>query len=167
MLALCAMIATPAFPADEPSPPASERISPARMKLAEEMVEQMEMRKVFDSSVESYVDIMRDAWKKQIPNLGDADRKLLEGIARTELAKNTDTLLKQTIVIYARHFSEADLKAAIAFNKTPAGRRMIAVMPAITDECAKLGAALIAPTMDRIAAEFQSQKSSKAKTNAL
>ncbi len=55
-----------------------------------------------------------------------------------ELAK-PDELTELVVPIYVRHLDEKTLDAVIAFNKTPAGKKMIASMPAITRESVAAG----------------------------
>ena len=53
-------------------------------------------------------------------------------------------------VIYARHFSEDDLKALIAFYKSDAGKHFAAELPAVSQECVALNVPFTKRFMARI-----------------
>ena len=59
-------------------------------------------------------------------------------IARAE--QDADTLLAPMVEDYARYFTSADLRALIAFYKTPAGQRMSFAAPVISANSSYVGA---------------------------
>jgi hypothetical protein len=52
---------------------------------------------------------------------------------------NSDELVNQIIPIYDKHLTHAELKELIKFYETPVGKKMIAVMTAITAESMQAG----------------------------
>ncbi len=52
-----------------------------------------------------------------------------------------EQLVDMVVPIYDRHFTDADIKALIAFYETPAGKKFIAATPAITQESMAAGQA--------------------------
>lgn len=59
----------------------------------------------------------------------------------TEFMKevNADDLVKLTIPIYQKYYSEEDIAAIIVFYKSPVGQRMLATMPAVIQDGMKVG----------------------------
>lgn len=59
----------------------------------------------------------------------------------TELEREfkAEDLTALVVPVYARHFTEDELKAIIAFYRTPAGEKMIAAMPQISRESMEIG----------------------------
>ena len=53
---------------------------------------------------------------------------------RTELAPRRDELFNDVARLYAQRFTEAELKDALAFYKTPLGKKLIAEEPRVLDE---------------------------------
>jgi hypothetical protein len=52
-----------------------------------------------------------------------------------------DELLERIVPVYEKHFSAAEIDALLAFYRTPAGRKAIAVMPAVMSESVAAGQA--------------------------
>lgn len=52
---------------------------------------------------------------------------------------SADDLINLTVPVYAKYYTEEDLDQVIAFYKTPAGRKVIAVTPQIVQESMQLG----------------------------
>ncbi|MCF6404941.1 DUF2059 domain-containing protein [Chitinophaga filiformis] len=52
---------------------------------------------------------------------------------------HAEDLVNLTIPVYAKYYTEEDLDQVIAFYKTPAGRKVIAVTPQIVQESMVLG----------------------------
>jgi hypothetical protein len=59
----------------------------------------------------------------------------------TEFRKevNADELVNLIIPVYDKHLSHAEVKELIRFYETPVGKKMISVMPAITQESMQVG----------------------------
>jgi hypothetical protein len=59
----------------------------------------------------------------------------------TEFRKevSADELVNLIIPVYDKHLSHAEIKELIRFYETPVGKKMIAVMPAITQESMQVG----------------------------
>jgi hypothetical protein len=53
---------------------------------------------------------------------------------------NVKDIVELTIPAYAKHLDDATLDASIVFYESPAGRNLVAQLPAITVEAAKAGA---------------------------
>jgi len=59
--------------------------------------------------------------------------------------------------IYNKHFSEDDLKKMVALNNTEFGKKMIRVMPLITQEGMQAGQSLGPKIQERILARFKNE----------
>ena len=78
----------------------------------------------------------------------------------TEFRKeiNSDELVNQIIPIYDKHLTHAELKELIKFYETPVGKKMIAVMPAITAESMQAGQQWGVEVARRAKAKLDAQK---------
>ena len=78
----------------------------------------------------------------------------------TEFRKelNTDDLINQIIPIYDKHLTPAEVKELIKFYESPVGKKMIAVMPAITAESMQAGQQWGVEFARRAKARLEAQK---------
>jgi hypothetical protein len=60
---------------------------------------------------------------------------------RSELAPRAADLLTEVAKLYANRFSEAELKDALAFFKSPVGRKLVAEEPRIIDQSVEVAEA--------------------------
>lgn len=79
------------------------------------------------------VEQMFSSFKKMLPNVPE---EAWDEIMKEISAKD---FIDMTVPIYVKHFTVAEMKAIIAFYETPAGAKMIAVMPEITRESYEVG----------------------------
>lgn len=70
-------------------------------------------------------------------------------------------LVEMIIPIYEKHFTEADIKAIIAFYNTPVGKKFIMKQPVIQQESFKVGSAWGRKLGMRVAAKLQEFKKKK------
>ena len=78
----------------------------------------------------------------------------------TEFRKeiNADELVNLIIPVYDKHLTPAELKELIKFYETPVGKKMIAVMPAITAESMQIGQQWGMEVARRARAKLDAQK---------
>ena len=78
----------------------------------------------------------------------------------TEFRKelNADELVSLIIPVYDKHLTQAELKELIKFYETPVGKKMIAVMPAITAESIQIGQQWGMEVARRAKAKLDAQK---------
>lgn len=85
---------------------------------------------------------------KQVnPNISDTAIKDVQQ-AVTEIMTRPSTqekLIDSIVVIYAKHFSDAEIRQLIQFYKTPLGLKIIRTMPGIAQESMAAGEAVITP----------------------
>lgn len=81
----------------------------------------------------------------------------------TEFRKeiNADELVNLIIPVYDKHLTAAELKELIKFYETPVGKKMIAVMPAITAESMQVGQQWGTEVARRAKAKLEAQQQKK------
>ena len=135
-----AAAAAPAVPAAAPIDPAFEKDIPQLLAVtgAAAMGEQV-------------MDQMLASMKPMAPQLPDTFWTQL----RVELTG--ESLIELVVPIYAKHLSPEDVKALIAFYESPAGKKLIAVQPAITAESMSVGQAWGQEVAMKVVAKMQAQ----------
>ena len=76
---------------------------------------------------------MISALKKQTP---DASEDFWN---RFEKKMEVHELIEKIIPVYDKYYTIEDLKAVNAFYESPAGRKILATLPQVMQECMKLG----------------------------
>ncbi len=61
-----------------------------------------------------------------------------------------EELLNETVPLYARHFSSAEIEQLTAFYKGPLGSKMLAVSPQIMGESMQISQRIVAPRIQKI-----------------
>lgn len=102
---------------------------------------------------------------KKNPNLGPGWVEHMDSMF-DEMWKNfpIDELLEVQVPVYQKHFTHADIDSLVAFYESPAGRKYLAEMPAITSESVQammpIMQKMMAKATERMQAEVaQAQKS--------
>lgn len=115
--------------------------TPARLAAAREMVEASGAVDVLRSGRIEH-DIVAQVLKTT-PSLSPEDADKIEQAFREELAAEWPTLIDGMVKVYAKHFTEADLRAIVDFYHSEAGRHLVEQTPAIATE----GTAVTMPFM--------------------
>lgn len=68
---------------------------------------------------------------------------------------SSDDFLNSIAEVYARHFSEDELKQLAVFYETPLGKRVVESLPAISQECMSIGATAGADAAQRALRRLQ------------
>jgi hypothetical protein len=102
---------------------------------------------------------MIPALKQAIP---DAPDEFWERFAKKV---DPNDLIELVVPIYDKHLSHEDITAALAFYRTPAGERTIAVMPQIMHDCMAAGQAWGAKLGRQAAAEVEAERAKQQQTN--
>lgn len=84
--------------------------------------------------------------RQDAPDLKDDTLQTIRQVFREEMTANQKNMIDELIVIYARHYSEQDLKALAAFYRTEAGKRLVEQAPAVAMESGRL----VMPVMMKI-----------------
>ncbi|MGW8391147.1 DUF2059 domain-containing protein [Pseudoduganella sp. HUAS MS19] len=64
--------------------------------------------------------------------------------------KLVDELYKQVVPLYARHFTQEDVKALTAFYRSPVGKKSLEVMPVLMGESAQAAQKLVQERAKRV-----------------
>jgi Uncharacterized protein conserved in bacteria len=140
-LALSLAFAVPAFAADE--------IAPERLALAKQVMELNGSSAAY-SDYGKNLDRMVDQLLQSMPGADDATVADIKKIAVEEFNAYRPTLIDGIVKVYAKHFTEKDLKALIAFYKSDAGKHFSAEIPAVSQECMDLSTPFMTRFLDRI-----------------
>jgi hypothetical protein len=116
---------------------ADDTVSPQHLALAKEVM-------ALNGSTAAYnnynknLDMMMDQLREHLPGIDDQSMVEIKKIATEEFAAAKPALLEATAALYAKHFTERDLKAQIAFYKTEAGKHFAAELPSLSTESLRL-----------------------------
>lgn len=159
-LVACAGLAAAADNA--PTAQVAAQISAEKLNLASELIEVSGASRMFSNSDGMIAAIFAQFRKSGINIDGDTETELKK-ICSEELEAAKPGLLEQYREIYARHFSEADMRDMIAFYKSAAGQHVVTEMPAIMREAAPLSADLMMRVMKRTMAYMKERADKDAK----
>ena len=86
-----------------------------------------------------------------------AELPKLQGAISTLMNDPTlvDELIDQSVPMYARHFTAAEIRQITAFYRTPVGAKMLQTMPALTGEAMELSQRLMQPRVQRMMQQLQ------------
>jgi hypothetical protein len=138
-----------AFAVALPAAGAEDAVSPARLALAKQVME-------LNGSAAAYADYgknldrMVEQLRQSMPGADDATIADIKKIAVEEFDAYRPTLIDGVVRVYAKHFSERDLKALVAFYKSDAGKHFAAEIPAVSQECMDLTAPFMTRFLERI-----------------
>ncbi len=116
---------------------ADDAIAPERLALAREVLDLSGASKVYDDYGKN-LDAVITQLRQSMPGVDDTVVADLKKIATEEFTAARPEMIDGTIKIYARHFTESDLKALVAFYKSDAGQHFAAELPAVSTECMQL-----------------------------
>jgi len=126
---------TEATPEPTPEPTPDE----ATMKAAEKLGEITGLKEQFASGFQSMMPmIVQQAERMQLDN---EQRAQLLQIYRDWFNEDLDQqwMFDQSVLLYARSFSQGELEAIIEFYQTPAGKKALLVLPQLVQQGAELG----------------------------
>jgi len=118
-----------------------------------------QIRYVYGSMVEEVLASESDlsAEEKQTlrEHLADFDRFAAKFSAKFEERIDLDAVLDAVYVpLYDRYFTEAELREIVAFYRTPAGRKMISVLPRLMQEGLEATVPLVEPKVMALVGEI-------------
>ncbi|MGA2509568.1 MAG: DUF2059 domain-containing protein [Candidatus Acidiferrales bacterium] len=165
VLALCIVWATTCVaqqaPAAAPSTAASAADQPATNADIERYYDAMHIRDLMKSTMDAVSKQMRQMMHDQLqktPNLPpDAEEQMNKMYDKMMQKMPIDDLLQAMEPVYAKHFTKGDVDSMIAFYASPTGKKMLAEMPAITQEAMQASSGVIRKYMDQTMQEIQDQ----------
>lgn len=153
MLALM-LVAAPAL-AQQPAAPAP---SATALQTARNLVQANGEAHAFDGVIQNLVDGAALGFLQTNPDLAPQLRDLAATL-RPEFDKRQGEIIDILATAYATRFTEAELKEALAFYKSPVGQKLVTDRPAIVQQAVQnmqiWGAKLNTEVMDRIRAEMK------------
>ncbi|HXX19761.1 MAG TPA: DUF2059 domain-containing protein [Candidatus Acidoferrum sp.] len=139
----------------------SDADQPATKADIDRYYDAMHVRDLMKSTMDAVSKQMRQMMHDQIqktPNLPpDAEEQIDKMYDKMLKQMPIDELLDAMEPVYAKHFTKGDIDAMIAFYSTPVGKKMLAEMPAITQEAMAASSGVIRKFMDQAMQEAQDQ----------
>jgi len=123
-------------PPAAPAAPAKPASSPTAMLLAKELIDIKGASSAFDPLVNGVIEYHKSFYLQTNPTLQNDLNAVAQKLS-ADLAPRKAEMQQELTRIYAAHFSEAELKEALAFYKTPLGKKLIAEEPKAQDEAMK------------------------------
>ena len=130
--------------------------SPAALLMAKELIELKGATKMFDPLLAGVIEYHKSFFLQNNPNLG----KDLDVVAQklvVDLAPRRAEMQQQVARIYAEHFSEQELRDALAFYKTPLGKKLIDEEPKVIDDSMKAADAWSHKFAEEVVAKFRAE----------
>jgi hypothetical protein len=106
--------------------------SPAAVAAAKELMELKGATNMFDSLIPGVIETAKNTLLRTSPHLA----KDLNDVAtqlRTESAGKRPEINNEMARIYAQRFTEKEIKDAVAFYKTPLGKKIVEVEPQVLE----------------------------------
>lgn len=134
------------------------KASAAQIALAKELVGVNGEARTFDGIIPSIVDGAARFFLQTNPDLVKALGEAATAV-RPQFEKRQGELIDLLAGIYATRFSEAELKEAIAFYRTPTGQKLVSERPVIFQEAMRAiqawGAALNGEAVEAVRVEMR------------
>jgi len=111
----------------------AEEPTPAAVAVAKELIVLKGSTQLWDAVVPGVIEQVKAVFMQTNPALG----KELNDVAaqlRTEYAPRASQLVDQVAQLYARTFTEQELRDALAFYKSPLGRKIVNEEPKVLDD---------------------------------
>jgi hypothetical protein len=151
--ALSVALAAPAF--------ADDAIPAAKLAAAKELIQISGAEQLF-GSVDSLTEVMVAQVKKSAPGIDDDAISHLKAIVKEEFTKSVPGMIDETTKLYARHFSESEMRDMIAFYASPTGKRVVSEMPALMRESMQISVQTSNVIIQRFIAYMQERAAKEA-----
>lgn len=128
LLVICIILVNPAF---------GEELSQEKKDVIKELMEISGVAKIGEMFSKAFVQQMTAVLQKTNPNITPKAFTILEeevnAVMREEMIEK-DTFYELIYPIYHKYLTLADIRKLIAFYKTPVGKKVVTVMPQLTQE---------------------------------
>jgi hypothetical protein len=132
--------------------------TPGQLDAAREILKITNTEGMMRGSVTDQARLMTEQIQRAMPDVAPEALALFKRITLEETEKSIPRLLDASARIYARHFSEDDLRGLVAFYKTPLGSKLIAQLPEVSPECSQMSAELGGDMLVRFREELEKLK---------
>jgi hypothetical protein len=116
----------------------AQQPTPAAVSMAKEILDVKGSFTMFEPIVPGVIETAKNVLLQQSPNL-QKDLNETAATLRTQLAPRTGELKEEIAKLYALRFTEAELKEALTFFKSPLGKKLLLEEPRFVE--ASLGRA--------------------------
>jgi hypothetical protein len=126
-------LAQPAAPSSRSSNAASAKIAPAKLALAQAVIDATGAMRAFDPVLQ---EILEQARRTILATHPDVEKDLDASLRDTEKAftPRQKVLHEMIAKVYARHFSEDELRKLLTFYQSPVGKKLVDTTPAVLRE---------------------------------
>ena len=126
--------ATPPKPAPEASPSAQAKIDAATEADVRQLLKLSGAEQMMVQTMSQMAATMKPVMTNALPP-GEYREKLVELFFAKFLSKDlTGAVLSLSVPLYAKYFSDAEIKELIAFYQTPVGRKLVSVNPQLLSD---------------------------------
>ncbi|MHB8885575.1 MAG: DUF2059 domain-containing protein [Methylovirgula sp.] len=119
-------------PAAAAPAPAAE-LTPSHLAAARELVLASGMSRSFDAAIPQLIKRLTETYTQTRPDLAP-DLKIVLKDMQPEFTKDTDQMVDKAAHILAGLLSEPDIKVAVAFFSSPAGKKYVQAQPYFFDD---------------------------------
>jgi hypothetical protein len=110
-----------------------------------------QMRKMIETMMAQTKLIMHENIKKRSPNITQKELDRIDSIADGVMKSyNIDGVFDDTIPIYQRHLTKADVTAMLAFYESPTGKKLLREQPAMIAESMEVSRARMEKVMGEL-----------------
>jgi uncharacterized protein len=111
----------------------AQQPTPGAIAAAKELLAAKGAMTMFDPLVPGIIETVKNNHLQTNTSLSK-DLNEVAALLRTEFAPRRGEVIDEVAAIYARRFSEQELKDVVAFYKTPAGKKFVTEEPLAIDE---------------------------------
>lgn len=116
-------------------------ISPEKRAAIDELMEISDVRNMMDQIMPQMLQSVEQMIAAQNPGRDHEIASILTRYFGESFESYEDDFYEGLYIVYDRHLSVDDIKAMTEFYKTPAGQRILAALPRITQEAMSVGMA--------------------------
>jgi hypothetical protein len=151
-LALASMVCASPAPAQQPTPGA--------IATAKELMQAKGATNMFDPLIPGIIESAKNALLPTNPALF---RELndVAGVLRTRFATRRNEIIDEIARLYAQRFTEAEMKEAIAFYRTPVGKKFVTDEPSVIDQGLQRTQAWSSKLQDDVLSGFRAEMKKK------
>jgi uncharacterized protein len=110
----------------------SQQPSAASLQVAKQLITVTHATTVFDPLIAGVVEQAKLLFLQQNPGLGK-DLNEVAGKIRKELQPRFSQITNEVALLYAKNFTEQELKEILVFYKSPAGQKLLQKQPKVID----------------------------------
>jgi len=137
-------------------PASAQQPSASAMSAAKELLSVKGSMKIYDPVVTGIVEKAKMVFLRTNPMLAK-DLNEVAASLRAEYGPRLSEVVNETARLYAVRFSEQELKDALAFYKSPVGRKLIAEEPGIAEQSLKWTSAWADKLSEEIVAKMRAE----------